>query len=94
MTVELTKPTGPTQVPLDQWAWWCHDNRAVQERGLGLANCLVCAQEPTEVIAWECGLTCPTEHAQRDVAHHVRFKNCEHQVDVIFSWEALGRVCP
>jgi hypothetical protein len=92
----LTKPTPAQDVQWDQWAWWCRDNKAVQDRGLGLANCLVCAAEPTDVIAWRCGpeAGCPSDHAARNVSHHVRFKGCDHLIDVIFSWEALDRLYP
>lgn len=92
----MSEQNGLTQsreVQLDQWAWWCRDNQALQERSLGHANCLVCAQEPTQVFAWECDpLRCPAEHMSRDVAQHVRFDGCGHQVDVVFSWEALDRI--
>ncbi|MCX5000963.1 hypothetical protein [Streptomyces longwoodensis] len=94
--IDLTKTIPPRDVAWDQWAWWCRDNQAVQDRNLGHANCLVCAQEPTEVVAWICGpeSCCPSDHALRNVAHHARFKGCNHQVDIIFSWQALNRLYP
>lgn len=96
MTASNTEQASSTDVPMDQWAWWCRDNQAVQDRGLGLANCLVCAKEPTEVVAWECreGRCFATDHVARDVAHHALFKGCGHQVDIIFSWDALARMYP
>lgn len=81
------------EIEYDQWIWWCRDSQAVRDRNLGLANCLVCAQEPREVLAWTCGPErCPADHALRDVAHHAMFKSCGHLIDVVFSWEALSRV--
>jgi hypothetical protein len=92
--VSETTQAGSVQVEYDRWLWWCRDNKAVQDQGLGLANCLVCAAEPTQVFAWECGPehNCPNDHAQRGVAQHVRFEGCGHLVDVVFSWEALDRI--
>lgn len=86
--------SNPKRIEYDQWLWWCRDNKAVQDRNLGLANCLTCGQEPREVIAWECGPehSCPAEHAQSDVAQHVLFKDCGHHVEVVFSWAALDRI--
>jgi hypothetical protein len=90
---EQTIAYQPVEIQMDQWAWWCRDSQALQSRNLGLANCLVCAQEPAEVFAWECDpLRCPADHTRRDVAQHVRFKDCGHQIEVIFSWEALDRL--
>lgn len=85
-----------TDVPMDQWAWWCRDNQALQERGLGHASCLVCAAEPTEVLAWECSppQCFATAHLQHNVTHHALFKGCGHRVDIIFSWDALERMYP
>ena len=82
------------RIEYDQWLWWCRDNKAVQDRNLGLANCLVCAEEPREIVAWGCGPehSCPAEHAQANLSHHVLFKGCGHQIEVAFSWEAPDRV--
>ncbi|MFC8339308.1 hypothetical protein ACFUJX_20170 [Streptomyces rubiginosohelvolus] len=95
MSTSNAVPASVTEIPMDQWAWWCHDNKAVQDRDLGLANCLVCAQEPTEVMAWECREgSCFANHLDRDVIHHALFKGCMHQVDVTFSWDSLARIHP
>jgi hypothetical protein len=85
---------GSVQVEYDRWLWWCRDNKAVQDRGLGVANCLVCSTEPGQVFAWNCGPehSCPNDHARRNLAQHVRFEGCGHLVDVAFSWEALDRI--
>lgn len=77
------------QIEHSHWLWWCRDNCALQERDLGVANCLVCALEPQRAWAWACGpeWSCPPDHAMRGVAHHVRFDGCGHHVEILLPGE-------
>lgn len=68
-------------IPVSQWAWYCQDTKALQERGLGVANCLVCGQEPRDVVVKEC-LACLGAHGGRDVLGHVAWLGCGHMADV------------
>lgn len=72
----------PQVIPLSQWAWYCRDTEALQERGLGVANCLVCGQEPREVVVKPCPASCRGAHGARDVLGHVAWLECGHMADV------------
>ncbi len=80
----------PVIVPLSQWAWYCHDTKALQERGLGVANCLVCGQEPQDVVVKQC-LACLGSHGSRDVLGHVAWLGCGHRADVEATDSELDR---
>lgn len=67
-------------IPLSQWAWYCQDTKALQERELGVANCLVCGEEPREVVVRPCPASC--SHGGRDVLGHVAWLGCGHMADV------------
>jgi hypothetical protein len=80
----------PFIVPLFQWVSYCQDTKALQERGLGVANCLVCGQEPRDVVVKEC-LACLGAHGGRDVLGHVAWLGCGHQAEVEFTGSELDR---
>lgn len=92
MTTEATTTaTRPHVVPLFQWASYCQDAKALQERNLGLPNCLVCGQEPREVVARPCPPSCWGAHAGRDVLGHVAWLDCGHTADVEVTDDPLDR---
>ena len=86
----MTTIERPVIVPLSQWAWYCQDTRALQERGLGVANCLVCGQEPEDVVVKEC-LACLGAHDGRDVLGHVAWLGRDHQAEIEFTDSDLDR---
>jgi len=89
----MTKLAAERTIDQQQWSMWCFDNKTVQDRGLGLANCIICSTEPQEVLAWDCGPGA-CSHASHDpeTVIHVKFVGCGHHVDVIHTEEAARRM--
>jgi len=87
----MTTEAAERSIDQQQWSWWCMDNKVLEDRGLGNANCIVCAQEPTRVLAWRCEPPCQC-HADPDTAIHVKFEGCGHRVDVRYTEEAAQRM--
>jgi hypothetical protein len=81
--------TQPPVIPLFQWAAYCEDTKALRDRNLGVGNCLVCGQEPCEVVVKECPAS--HAHAGRDVLGHVAWVGCGHQAEVEFTGSPLDR---
>lgn len=86
----MTTTEQPVIVPLHQWVSYCHDTKALQERGLGVANCLVCGQEQRDVVTRDC-LACLGSHRGRKVLGHVAWVGCGHQAEVEFTGSDLDR---